>query len=288
VNAILSRVAEAGSRAKLSLVLFGAFMLGGAATAGWALTREDETPVEVQTTTPAPKAPESVPERTKRLFEAMRPRLETTLRKLALGHGDVELKDIDPYDARISFVAVVRHNIPDKPGMVWRLHMIRNTHTGWTEVLHDANGGQLQSLDSKHIWTRNPFGGKDFKLRVTPVDELWAILDELPRDEAAAAAWEQHVRHAKVAIRPYLGRWWEQGSSDRPVEISIDEGNLVFQWLAGPESAGPDGWDSLRVHNDGSLTGSWHRDSEVRYCGDRIEFTRTGSFLTREPVSKNP
>lgn len=243
-----SKAATAGPAfGKAAAVLLG-LSLGGAALAGWAMTRTEEPPPPADQA--AAKRPElarlveSVPDRNLRIFHTeIKPRQLAALKELALGDGEVVLRSVEAYDVRLSCTYELRHKTAGLPDWVSAIRMHHNTyhhpdHPRHTSVQFDMFGrGEWKSIDLNRpiiLW-RNPLTGSEIVLKVRALQEALAASDRLLIDERNAAEFQDFIGRQRRAMTPYLGVWYLFGDPAARYEFRLVEGDWV-QFQSGPGS----------------------------------------------------
>jgi len=252
-----ARLAELAGRAATKAVATGPALgtmaavvlglsLGGAALAGWAMTKTDEPPPPIDHALakhPEVAPPvESVPDRNRRIFETeVKPRQKAALKGLVLGEGEVALRSVEVHDVRLNCVYELRHKIDSLPGWVSAIRLHYNTydhpdHPRNTSVLFDMFGrGEWKSIDQNRpivLW-RNPLTGAETVMKVRALDDAMATFDRLPIDERNAAEFQDFLGRQKRAITPYLGVWYMFGDPATPYEFRLVQEDWV-QFGSGP------------------------------------------------------
>jgi RNA polymerase sigma factor (sigma-70 family) len=283
VNAILTKVAATGSRAKLSLVLAGILVLGGAATAGWVLTREPERAAA------PPGMPETLQAKNLRIFhDEVKPKLVGPLASLTLGKdGRVKSLDARAFDTRLECVAVIEHGPP--MAFVSTLNIRFDTHTRLGRLRLDLmSNGQWRDLDSRQpVYWVNPFTGERVVSKIPALNDLvpafTAVKWDDPRTEGEAT---DSVATLGRAAQSYEGVWYVDGDATKPIRCSFES---INRRMVLTHTDGTTFWQDvidLTIGPDGRLRGiSTNRDEGVMSTdGQRVDFPGIGHWWTRTPV----
>jgi RNA polymerase sigma-70 factor (ECF subfamily) len=288
VSAIVARVAEAGGRAKFSLVLAGVLALGGAAAAGWALTRPAE-PEQGPKPAPAPAVFETLQAKNLRIFDhEVRPKLVGTLTSLALGEGGrIKSLDARPFDTRLECVAVIEHGPP--MSFESTLNIIFDTHKRHgrmrIDLLSNGRWGDLNT--TQPLYWDNPFSGERIALKMPALNDLMPAFTAAnwddPRTDGEAA---EHIEALARAAASYEGVWYFDGDATRPVRCWFERGENCGIWFTSPDGGS---WWVRPVHltigPDGRLRGVSVSQSEgvMSPDGRRVDFPDIGHWWSRTP-----
>lgn len=280
---------------KLAAVLLG-LSLGGAALAGWAITRTEEFPPPDDPALarhPAAATPvnESVPDRNLRIFRAeVLQRQKTALRGLLIGGGEVVLRSVEAFDVRLSCTYELRHKSDGLPGWKSAIRLTHNTHDvgmrrlqpgRHTGVLFDMFGrGKWKPIDPRRpiiLW-RNPLTGAETVLKMRALEDAVAAFDRLPADGRTDAEFRERAARIDAAVAPYLGTWYVRGDPLQRREIRVEDG-----WVETRDGRphAPTYLYGLRIDAAGRLPEWPYR---LSIDGRRLDVEKTGEWWSRDPL----